>query len=484
MARLFQSIRRVASFVRTLMKSSLFFAVLVHALGFPESRKARGSALKRTRAMHAFFECPVLVPVTREFESYALHHQYADENAALPRRKLFFRNVRPQEQNVIPLQHRSHKLRTLHRRKVGTMRYLRQSLAVLALAFSGASLAQAADAPMPAYDHIFLIILENHTTDEIIGDKTAAPVMTRLAKDYGLATNYYAIRHPSEPNYVAMVGGDTFGISDDDAFYCKAGSKEWGCSKKALAPGYADHTVDAPNLASQLDAKGISWKGYFEDIPEPGSLVYRWPSKQQPAPGKPDSLYAVKHNGFMTFKSVQDDPRRAEKIVGFDQLDRDLASGAMPRFAYIVPNQCNDMHGLGGHDVPEDCTGKESAGLIGRADRTVGKIVDGLMNSAAWKTSGNNAIVITFDENDDDTPSSHPLGCCGFGEPGSPGGGWIATVVITNHGQRHFEDPTPYNHYSLLRTIEAAFGIDQYLGHAADSGKGVVTMTPLFAPAK
>jgi hypothetical protein len=338
---------------------------------------------------------------------------------------------------------------------------------------------------MPRYDHIFLIILENHSSDEIIGANSAAPEINSLAKEYCLASNYYAISHPSEPNYVALVGGDTFGIADDDAFYCKQGAKQFGCTKSSDS-GYVDHTIDAPNLARQLDAHGIAWKGYFENIPEAGSLAYRWPSPEKPVVGKPDSLYAVKHNGFMTFKSVQDDPRRAEKIVGFDALDRDIAAGALPRFATIVPNQCNDMHGLHGHDVPDDCTGKNSAGLIGRADRTVARIVDGITNSPAWKGTENDAIVITFDENDDDVASSHPVGCCGTGpgEPGSPGGGWISTIVVTNHGPRHLVDPTPYNHYSLLRTIESAFGIAEFLGHAADTGKGVVTMTPLFAVAK
>ena len=232
-----------------------------------------------------------------------------------------------------------------------------------------------------------------------------------------------------------------------------------------------------------MDARGISWKAYLEDIPEPASRVYRWPSPDRPAPGKPDALYAVKHNGFMTFKSVQDDPRRAEKIVGFDVLDRDLAAGTLPRFVYIVPNQCNDMHGLHGHDVPDDCTGsKTSDGLIARADRTVAGIVGRIMGSAAWKEPGNDAIIITFDENDDKRDDSHPLGCCGNGGT-SPGGGWIPTIVIANHGPRHLADPTPYNHYSLLRTIEAGFGITEYLGHAADTDKGVVTMTPLFAVA-
>ncbi|MGB8363718.1 MAG: alkaline phosphatase family protein [Rhizomicrobium sp.] len=361
-------------------------------------------------------------------------------------------------------------------------RTLATGIALAAVNAAGAALA--ADR-MPRYDHIFVIILENHSTDEIIGGNSAAPELNRLAREYGFASNYYAISHPSEPNYVALVGGDTFGIADDDAYYCKPGAKQWGCSKSA-EPGYVDHTVDAPNLARQLDSRGISWRGYFEDIPEPGSLVYRWPSPQQPAAGKPDSLYAAKHNGFMAFKNVHDDPRRAEKIVGFGVLYRDIAAGTLPRFAHIVPNQCNDMHGLHGHDVPDDCTGKTSAGLIGRADRTVGKIVGAITGSAMWKGPENDAIVVTFDENDDDRPDSHPNGCCGSGpnEPGSPGGGWITTIVITNRGPRHLDDPTPYNHYSLLRTIEAGLGIDQFVGHAADRDKGVVSMTPLFAVVK
>jgi hypothetical protein len=187
----------------------------------------------------------------------------------------------------------------------------------------------------------------------------------------------------------------------------------------------------------------------------------------------------------MTFKSVQDDPKRAQKVVGFDALEHDIQAGKLPNFAHIVPNQCDDMHGLHGHDVPENCTGKTSAGLIVRADRMLGKLVTEIMASSAWKGSGNSAIVITYDENDDDTPSSHPNGCCGFDPKDSsdPGGGWIPTIVITNHGPRGLDDPTPYNHYSLLRTIEEAFGL-ACLRHACDTKSGVVTMAPLFAVKK
>lgn len=334
---------------------------------------------------------------------------------------------------------------------------------------------------MPRYAHIFVIILENHTTDEIIGN-AAAPEITKLSKTYGFASNYYGIRHPSEPNYVALVGGDTFGISDDDAFYCTPGMKKFGCEKSDRA-GYVDHTVKGESLADQLTAAGLAWKGYFEDIPEPGSLVYRWPSGDQP--GAPAALYAVKHNGFMTFKNVQDDPHRAERIVGFDALKRDVAAGTLPNFAHIVPNLCNDMHGAHGPGVPEDCQGKNSAGLIGRADKTVSGLVGAITASKMWKGRENDAIVITFDENDDDTPSSHPDGCCGFDpkDPSNPGGGWLPTIVIANHGPRGLTDPTPYNHYSLLRTIEEAFGIRNYLRHAGDGAKGVASMAPLFATA-
>ncbi|HEX4861474.1 MAG TPA: hypothetical protein VFV07_09570, partial [Rhizomicrobium sp.] len=99
-----------------------------------------------------------------------------------------------------------------------------------------APMCASAAAVMPHYSHIFVVILENHTTDEIIGN-AAAPTLTRLSKEYGFASNYYGIRHPSEPNYVALVGGDTFGIADDDAVDCKAGIKTPEC-EKSWRPDY------------------------------------------------------------------------------------------------------------------------------------------------------------------------------------------------------------------------------------------------------
>ena len=137
------------------------------------------------------------------------------------------------------------------------------------------------------------------------------------------------------------------------------------------------------------------------------------------------------------------------------------------------------MHGLHGAGVPADCEGANKAALIRRGDAVAGELVRRIQATPAWKGRGNVAIVITFDEGAGKTRE----GCCAVtpDAPSNFGGGHIPTVVITNHGPRGLRDATPYNHYSLLRTLEDAFGLAGHLGHAADADKGVVSMTPLFA---
>ncbi|MFZ0694859.1 MAG: alkaline phosphatase family protein [Alphaproteobacteria bacterium] len=354
-----------------------------------------------------------------------------------------------------------------------------------AAAASWQGLANVADHVMGRrpYSHIFVIVEENHGYRQIIGNPNA-PNINQLATDYGLATNFYAEVHPSEANYVAMIGGGTFGIHDDDAPYCKPGSTDPYCARAAHGD-YADHTITARSLIDQLNDQGLSWKGYFENIPAPGSkAIY---SSGSAASAQPDQLYAAKHNGFINFAVVQNDPRLASKFVGFDQLAADLASGDVPNYAHVVPNQCNEMHGLGEQapNVPADCGYDNDQGLIARGDKELGDLVRQIQASPAWSARENFAIVITWDE--DDGPHSTKRtgvveGCCGF-DPASTannGGGHIATIVITNHGPRGVTDDTPYNHYSLLRTTEDAFGIVEHLNIAGDTERGVRSMKPLF----
>jgi phospholipase C len=330
------------------------------------------------------------------------------------------------------------------------------------------------DAAVPHYDHI-LVILEENKSYGMVLDHGYAPTMSDLAKTYGLATQMYAERHPSEPNYVALLGGDTFGIADDDAWYCTPGSTREFC-KGADAPGYAAHLIDGPNLATQLAAKGLGWRAYLESIPGPGSLAIVSPETDT----APAALYAAKHTGFTNYASVHADPNLASELVGFDALHADLRSGNVPAFALVVPNQCNEMHGIDSPKAPSDCQ-KDDDGLVRRGDATVHMLIAEMQASPIW-ARGNTAIVITWDEDGiaDRVPGA-PQSCCVV-DAHNPGGGHIPTIVITNHGPRGVADATPYDHYSLLRTIEDAFRLDGHLRHADDSS--VQPMTPLFALAR
>ncbi len=327
----------------------------------------------------------------------------------------------------------------------------------------------AEDKAFPTYEHIFVIIEENKGYDQIIGNINA-PNINQLAKTYGLATNFYSEVHPSEANYVAMLGGSTFDIHDDDAFYCQPRTLDVFCSNSKKV-GYPSHTVLSKSFPDQLEEKGLTWKGYFESIPTPASkkVVY---------PNVIDAYYASKHNGFINFKKVQDDPKLSQKIVGLDQFTTDLNSGNLPNYSHIVFNQCHEMHGLA------HCPNLQN--LIKTGDSFIQKLVNQITSSSIWSSSGNNAIIITWDEDNAPELKNTTQGCCGF-DPNSKanfGGGHIATIVITNHGPRRVADNTPYNHYSLLRTTEDAFGIYEYLNHAGDTDKGVKPMTALFSRVK
>jgi hypothetical protein len=350
------------------------------------------------------------------------------------------------------------------------------ALAGLSVSIAASAWAAGGDRAVPRYDHIIVILEENKNYDQIL-NPALAPNIAGLATKYGDATQFFGEVHPSEGNYVALLGGDTFGIHDDDAFYCHPGTVDPFCAG-AMAPGYADHAVTARHLGRQLEEIGLSWKGYYESLPGPGSLAVIAGDPAAADGARDNALYASKHSGFMNFTSVRKDPKRAEHIVDFHQLDADLAANRLPSFALVVPNQCNEMHGLRGPGLPADCDAGNVAGLIARGDKVTGDLVRRVQATAAWRSPGNVAVVITFDEGSGQTRE----GCCAVtpGAPSNFGGGHIPTIVITNHGPRGVRDDTPYNHYSLLRTIEDAFGISEHLVHAADSAKGVVPMVRLF----
>ena len=332
--------------------------------------------------------------------------------------------------------------------------------ALAGLAFMVAPTAASADGKptVPHYNHIVEIMMENQNYGTIIGNSNA-PQINALANTYGLATNYYGVTHPSEPNYMASLGGSYFGVQDDNQYYCTAAL---ATTDPLCAGSTVDHTVNAPNLGDQLTAAGKTWKGYFQNLPafdptnptNSGPYAYKWPSST-------NALYASKHNPFINFTGTQN---AKSQMVPDNQLGLDLLTGKLPTYSLVVPDQCNDMHGTGG------CT--DLGRLISSGDQYVGTTVAQIMASPIWR-EGNNAIVVTWDE-DDFADSGQPgTGCCGS----TVGGGHVATIVITNHNHGHLTDNTAYNHYSLLRTFEDAFGLS-YLQHAGDAT--VPSMVPLF----
>jgi hypothetical protein len=270
-----------------------------------------------------------------------------------------------------------------------------------------------AGSAIPRFRHIFLIVMENHGYDEVIGNPLA-PRINHLAQSYGLATDYFGVTHPSEPNYVASIAGDYLGIQDDGP--------------------YTSHTLDGPSLASQLEKAGLTWKTYQQSLPYAG---YRGTAYPENGTG----LYASKHNPFLNLRSVQNSATELKKIVPDTQLVKDLKSRKVPNFSYIVPDLCHDMHGT------TRCS--RASTLVRAGDGFVYANVRAITRSSAWR-DGRNAIVITWDEDDSATSN---LGCC----DAKPGGGHVPTIVIANHGPRRLKDATPYNHYSLLLTVQRAF---------------------------
>lgn len=287
----------------------------------------------------------------------------------------------------------------------------------------------------PHYDHVFLIIMENENYRQIVGNRFA-PILNALAKDYGVATNYSGVADPSEPNYVAMLGGDFFGISSDDPYW------------------FPGHTVDAANLMSQLDQFGKTWKGYFQNMPYPGYRGYCYPDKCNGIPDA-DTEYVAKHNGIVNFANLQN-PTDFAKMVPLQQLSVDLAAGTVPNFSYIVPNECNDIHGAPPWCVDSNISGTvQQNWLIAHGDKFVGQIVNQITSSSMWET-GDNAIIVTFDEGESPTDL-------------------VFTVVISNHGQRGIQDDTTYNHYSLLASLQQTFSLGCLLNSCA-----ATPMTKLF----
>ena len=200
--------------------------------------------------------------------------------------------------------------------------------------------------------HVVTIVMENEESTGVLGG-SQAPYIQGLARRYGLATQSYAIRHPSLPNYLALTSGSTHGISSD-------------CTSCSVA---------APNLVDQLTAHGIPWAAYLEDLPRPCFA------------GAGAGEYAKRHNPFAYYADVAGNPSRCRHEQGFSALTRALDRGRLPTYAWISPNLCDDMH---------DCS-------VAHGDAFLAKLVPPLLRALG----PHGFLVLTWDE------GSSNAGCCG-----------------------------------------------------------------------
>ncbi|HWC24282.1 MAG TPA: alkaline phosphatase family protein [Flexivirga sp.] len=359
-----------------------------------------------------------------------------------------------------------------HRMLFGTGLVAAAALALAATAPASGSPGDHAGKPRLA--HAFVIMEENHAQDHVIGDPNM-PFTNSLAASYNQATNYYGVTHTSEPNYIASTSGSNWDVNNDNG---------WNPTATNPATNHYDHT----NIVDELEGAHISWGAYMDGMPSAGYLPDQWPATG-------GALYASKHNPFALYNDVRTDAARMSHVKPMNSLATDLNSGHAPRYVWISPDQCNDMHGgvygaIAGHpetpcpynDAPGDANDEA---LKTKADAFLKTTVNTIMHSKAW-TPGS-VIFITADETDydGDSPSNNfylsTAGCCDSpvlpaGDPavsptwpgGVYGGGLVPMIVVTKDGPRHVTDNTAYNHYSMLLTIEQGFGLTK-LGFTSDS---------------
>lgn len=278
---------------------------------------------------------------------------------------------------------------------------------------------------------VFLIMMENKSWRTILKHDKSAKYITRTLLPMGAHAEQYrtpAGLHPSEPNYIWLEAGDNLGITDD-------------------ADPDKHHLSTREHFVSMLEAKGVSWKTYVEDI------------KGDKCPLRSDDLYATKHIPQLFFDDVTDGNSSSSQhcrdhVRPYGELDRDLASNQVARYNVIVPNLCHDMHGALGLRCPPPSSLFASE-LVEDGDKWLAAQVPKILNSQAYRDGG--LLAILFDEGDE--------GVIG----GTASDGPIPCILISPFAKPSFASQTPYTHSSMLRTLQTIFGVYPYLRGAATS---------------
>jgi phosphatidylinositol-3-phosphatase len=377
--------------------------------------------------------------------------------------------------------------------------------------------------------HVFVIILENKNYSDTFGSSSQDPYLRKTLVPMGaLLTQYYGTGHVSLDNYISLLSGQA--PTRDTADDCLPGlvgsvgnfndvaQIGTAANGQVIATGGCVYPAHIKTLADQMAAIGLSWKGYMEDMgndpmrerptcghPDIGVATDHTNSAEAPSAAVPQGdAYATRHNPFVYFHSIIDSPTCNQRVVNLDRLPADLTrAAATPNLVFITPNLCSDGHDGGGTGAPQTLCANGNPGGLTSADAFLRTWVPRILASPAYQKDG--LLIITFDESNY-TQSVHTGGagqtivditfagetCC-HQQPGpNLSGVRPATTTVLNTPQlvenlviRGFggdrigalllspfivpgsSSDTPYNHYSLLRSLEDIFQVG-HLGYAAD----------------
>jgi hypothetical protein len=402
-------------------------------------------------------------------------------------------------------------------------------LGLMAAALSGTVRAQEGKVPkgIPHLDHVFVIMMENHGYNQIIGNPDT-PFAQSYANSANFATNYFAVAHPSLTNYLEVAGGSNFGVHSDNnpdwhnatctnnlasvtpntdspaspnicpiygtgtdaetlaidctnEVTCAPGSNDGENNLDGVKSIPAATNIVGKTIADQLVAAGLTWKSYQESLPDAGAdgvnfsdgyftdsnnILEFLPNEAQGLL----KLYAAKHNPFVYFRSVQEGAKpelSLKRVVGFqgdDGLFEDLHSGHVPHFSFIAPNQCNDQHGRANGGTQCDFDPNDNGTLVG---------LNPALMYLGDLTLRNLVKAI----------HSSPVWHNGrnaivvlWDEDDysvSPTTNKVLLIVDTNYGVHGIRDGNFYTHFSLLKSLEGGFRLP-CLNHACDANTSVI----------
>ncbi|MBB5187675.1 MULTISPECIES: alkaline phosphatase family protein [Zhongshania] len=366
----------------------------------------------------------------------------------------------------------------------------------------------------PPIEHVFVVVLENKSFDEIYGPGSPAVYLRETLVPSGqLLTHFYGTSHASTGNYISMIGGQAPNAASHGDCAVFAQWTEFNPLQPVLEYGQANGVgcvyperfptlVDELELNNAINGSQYTWRGWMEDMALEQSGQVRAQGRPAdnsctgPALNDIDGTngsdtteqYAARHNPFLFYRSILGNAETADDFARCDRNVVDLQVGSAiqgvaglqtallkrnttPNYNLIVPDNCHN-----GHDSGQQCTDTSGGpGGLAEADQFLQTWIPRIMNSPAYKEAG--MIVILFDESNFGTGGAEDYdGCCGMELDGGlkhrgadtglngllgPGGGRFGAVVLSPFTKANTENSTPYNHYSFLRTLENLFGLDK-----------------------